>query len=123
MAGTGLLGSFPLTRESITENVIERDGQWMIGVFLLGHVKKTDNKRRFIVQAVGRSDSDMAAALMDLVDRYDSFKFHTYASTRRAFEKECRLYHKFKPADTQEHPQPPENTKFVCPDARCPLGE
>ncbi len=120
---TGLLGPFPLTDQSVTENVVERDDQWMIGAFALGEVKEENSKKSFTVQAAGRSDTDIAAALRDLIGRFEAFKFHTYASTRRAFEKECQLYHRFKLAGKMDHPEPPENTKFKCPDALCPLGD
>ncbi len=125
---TGLFGPFPLTEDSITENVIDRADQWMIGAFALGKIvggemTEDHGRKKFTIQAAGRSDHDIAAALKDYVGQFDAFKFHTYASTRRAFEKECQLFHQFKLAEKMDHPAPPENTKFKCPDALCPLGD
>jgi hypothetical protein len=61
--------------------------------------------------------------LRDLIGRenhvYDAFKFRTYVSTRRAFEKECQLFHAFAPPDTKTHPVRPLGTRFVCPVRDC----
>ena len=93
MVKSELLGPFPLTQENITENVVEADHQWSAGAFALGRL----DEGRFFVRRTGRSDTDMAAKLVEYIGHYDAFKFRTYASTRRAYEKECRLFHDFKP--------------------------
>jgi hypothetical protein len=115
MAKSELLGPFPLTRESITRNVIEADEQWSAGAFALGRL----DQGRFFVRRTGRSDTDMAALLKDFIGRYDAFKFRTYASTRRAYEKECRLFHDFKPKDNDSHPEKPKGKHITCPVASC----
>ena len=114
--GSGLLGPFALTADSIAEHVEALS----IGAFAVGPLKDG----RFAVRKVGRDDRDLAAALLSLVGqenhKYDAFKFRTYVSTRRAFEKECQLFHDFAPPDTKAHPVRPPGTRFVCPVQGCP---
>jgi len=108
---SGLLGPFALTAESIAEHI----DTLTIGAFALGRMR--DGK--FFVRKVGRDDRDLAGALLDLIGAYDAFKFRTYVSTRRAFEKECQLFHAFAPPDSPMHPVRPPGTRFVCPVADC----
>jgi len=112
--GSGLLGPFALTADSIAAHVEPLS----IGAYAAGRMR--DGK--FFVRAVGRDDRDLAAALGELAGRYDAFKFRTYVSTRRAFEKECQLFHDFAPPDTKAHPQRPPGTRFVCPVQGCEYG-
>jgi hypothetical protein len=113
--GSGLLGPFPLTAESIALNI----EPLAIGAFALGRLRDGQNGTKFFVRKIGRDDRDLAAALAQLVGAYDAFKFRTYVSTRRAFEKECQLFHAFAPPDTQTHPVRPPGTRFVCPVRDC----
>ncbi len=112
---SGLLGPFALTAESIAAHI----DALTIGAFALGRMR--DGK--FFVRKVGRDDRDLGAALRVLVghanNKYDAFKFRTYVSTRRAFEKECQLFHAFAPPDSPMHPVRPPGTRFVCPVADC----
>jgi hypothetical protein len=119
MVKSDLLGPFPLTQDSITEHVVEADGQWSAGAFVLGRLED----RRFFFRRTGRSDTDMTAKLADFIGQYDAFKFRTYASTRRAYEKECRLFHDFKPKDNDAHPEKPIGKHISCPIASCPEAD
>jgi hypothetical protein len=104
-----------LTAESISREV----EPLCIGVFAAGR----DAKGRFLIRKVGRSDRDLAAELKELAGQYDVFKYLTYGSTRRAYAKECQLFHDFAPADSKEHPKRPKGTRFSCPVASCPEAE
>ena len=112
MPASGLLGPFSLTAEAIAAEIEPLS----MGTYLLGRVRGG----RFFVRRVGRADRDLAAELTQCLGRYDAFKYRAYDSTRRAFEKECRLFHDFAPPETTAHPVRPKGTRFVCPVASCP---
>ncbi len=118
-AKSGLLGPVPLTQDAIARTI----EPLTIGAFAVGRMRGG----RFFIRRVGRDDRDLAAQLAALAARddnpYDAFKYRTYVSTRRAFEKECRLFHDFAPPDTADHPVRPPGTRFACPVASCPLSE
>jgi hypothetical protein len=108
---SGLLGPFALSAESIAEHIEPLS----IGTYAVGRLREG----RFFVRKIGRDDRDLAAALTALIGAYDAFKFRSYVSTRRAFEKECQLFHAFAPPDTTTHPVRPPGTRFVCPVTDC----
>ena len=116
MASTGLDGPYPLTATWIADN-IEYE---MPGAYALGSVsEKTGN---FRVAYVGRSDGDVGDRLFDHVDKYSHFKFKYYETPKKAFEKECELYHNFgglKKLKNKRHPQRPKGTKYECPYDDC----
>ncbi len=107
MASTGLRGSFPLTRDGIDANV----GRTSPGAYALGYVKDDS----FYVKYVGRADNDVARRLGDHIEKYERFKYESYESPKAAFEKECRLYHDYKPADNTIHPARPNGSGWRCP--------
>ena len=117
-AKSGLLGPVPLTAEAIAQAIPPLS----IGAFAVGRMRGG----RFYIRMVGRADRDLAAALADLIGQggaggpYDAFKYRTYVSTRRAYEKECQLFHTFAPPDSATHPVRPKGTRFTCPVASCP---
>jgi hypothetical protein len=121
--GSGLLGPFALTADSIAQHIEPLS----IGAYAVGRLRPGKAGAKFFVRKVGRDDRDLAAALTALIGRednqgniaYDAFKFRTYVSTRRAFEKECQLFHIFAPPDTPGHPMRPPGTRFVCPVTDC----
>jgi hypothetical protein len=115
MPSSGLLGPFPLTEAAIAAEI----EPLVIGVYLLGRLKG----KRFFVRRVGRADRDIAGELRALVGQYDAFKYRAYGSTRRAFAKECELFHTFAPPETTAHPIRPRGPKFMCPVASCPEAE
>ncbi len=114
MPATGLRGPYNLSNEEI-DRVVTRKSP---GVYVLGREKDTD---LFIVNYVGRSDSDVNYILKDWVgkDGYRRFKFGYFDSPKAAFEKECKIYHDFKPRDNEKHPQRPNGSNWQCP--RCDI--
>ena len=112
--GSGLLGPFTLTADSIAEHIEPLS----IGAYALGRLR--DGK--FFVRKVGRDDRDLAGALTAQIGAHDAFKFRSYVSTRKAFEKECQLFHSFIPSGTAAHPVRPPGTRFVCPVTDCALS-
>jgi hypothetical protein len=115
MPSSGLLGPFALSEEAIAAEI----EPLVIGVYLLGRMKG----KRFFVRKVGRADRDVAAELRSMIGRYDAFKYRAYGSTRRAFAKECELFHAFAPPETAAHPVRPKGTRFTCPVASCPEAD
>ena len=51
---------------------------------------------------------------------YDSrYRVYPTSSPRRAFLKECRLYHQHDPIDNSIHPAVPPGTNWRCPHKGC----
>jgi len=108
MANSGLFGPHPLTEAGIQAYVKGVSG----GAYALG---KTENGT-FLIHYVGRSDVDLAARLRQHTPKwYPEFKYGFLASSKAAFEKECRLYHDFTPPDNTVHPARPQNENWACP--------
>jgi hypothetical protein len=108
MPSTGLSGPYSLTSLGISGNITRVSP----GTYALG---KTENGT-FYVHYVGRSDDEVAKRLQDHVPLwYPQFKFGYFLSPKAAFEKECRLYHDFSPADNDIHPARPWNANWECP--------
>ncbi len=86
------------------------------GNYALGYLNKENT---FIVQYVGRSDSDVRGRLLQHIDEgYEAFKFSYATSPKAAFEKECKNYHDFNPSNNKIHPDRPSDSKsWKCP--RC----
>lgn len=105
-------GPYLYTREAIDENVTKTSA----GNYALGY---KDEKSTFIVQYVGRSDSDVASELKNyLSSRYRRFKFSYASSLKETFEKECKNYHDFggkKSLDNERHPGRPYGANWECP--------
>lgn len=112
MANTGLKGPYPLTNKEIDDKVTRTSA----GAYALG---RTDEEGAFLIKRIGRSDDDVNRRLHDHVGDYKKFKFGYYDSSKAAFEKECNLYHDFKPPDNPIHPARPSGTNWKCP--RCNL--
>lgn len=112
MPSTGLSGPYGLTETGISANVTVKSP----GAYALG--KSEDGT--FYVHYIGRSDADVAARLLQHVPKwYPEFKFGYFPTPKAAFEKECQLYHDFKPDDNEVHPARPSGTNWSCP--RCTL--
>lgn len=113
MATLDMHGPFPLNDDEIDEQVTKTSP----GNYGLGY---TDNAGTFIVEYVGRSDSDVNDRLHDWVGtKYKKFKYSYATSAKAAFEKECRNYHDFggkEKLDNDMHPDRPEGTDWECPD-------
>lgn len=82
------------------------------GVFTLGYV---DRDGRFRVQSVGRDDYDLRARLCELIGSSVMFKFAVVPNALDAFERECELFHTFRPPSTIIHPSRPRGTDWQCP--------
>jgi hypothetical protein len=109
MRGSGLKGSFPLTRVQVDAHVSVVSP----GIFALGH--RSADGSKFTIARIGRSDSDVNRRLHDYIGRYPHFKFGYAPSSAAAFERECALYHQLKPRDNKAHPQRPAGTIWRCP--------
>ncbi len=109
MRGSGLTGSFPLTKVQVDARVAVVSP----GIFALGD--RSADGSTFTIARVGRSDADVNRRLHDYIGRYPRFKFGYSPSSVAAFEKECALYHQLKPRDNQAHPFRPSGTIWRCP--------
>jgi len=111
MASLDMKGPFPLTENEIDRQVTRESP----GNYGLGYKNDDDT---FIVQYVGRSDVDVNNRLHDWVGHYKQFKFSYAASSKEAFEKECRNYHDFggsQKLENKVHPDRPNGTNLKCP--------
>ena len=109
MSGSGLKGSFPLSKGQV-------DAQVSIvspGIFALG--TRSADGSKFTIARVGRSDTDVNRRLHEYVGRYSHFKFGYSPSSAAAFEKECALFHHLHPRDNKAHPLRPAGTMWRCP--------
>ncbi|MDX2264380.1 MAG: hypothetical protein NW215_05360 [Hyphomicrobiales bacterium] len=114
MPKASLHGPFPLSFDAVAQAV----GHVSAGVFALGY---QDGDGAFRINAVGRSDADVAAALKALIGSDQAFKFDFAASPAAAFERECALFHDFRPPGSRLHPARPTGTALTCP--RCCAAE
>jgi len=112
MPSLGMEGPYALTKAKIDEVVTDTSA----GNYALGYSKDDGT---FIVQYVGRSDSDVNAELKSKVDtKHKQFKFSYASSQKEAFEKECRNYHDFGGSDALQndiHPARPAGKSWKCP--------
>lgn len=108
MGSSGLVGPFQLCAEGIDVAVRKASP----GVFALGCI---DREGRFILNRVGRTDSDLRGALRNFIGSDALFKFTYLHDPRVAFEKECELFHKFHPNGNFLHPHSPPGSGWTCP--------
>lgn len=113
MASLNMTGPILLGKDAIEKQVSRTSP----GNYALGYVKDDGG---FIVQYVGRSDTDVNDRLKDWVGKYKSFKYSYATSAKTAFEKECNNFHDF--GGTQKlandiHPDRPNGSGWKCP--RC----
>jgi hypothetical protein len=84
------------------------------GVFVLGQL----NARGALgtVHLIGRSDTDIAAALRNHARRYQAqaFLFEAARSALQAFEMECELFHQVNKSDLP-YPARSEGMGWMCP--------
>jgi hypothetical protein len=104
---TVLLGPFELAFDSIERELPPA----VCGVFALGYV---DAVNTFRVQLIGRDD-DLRRRLRELIGSSTRFKFAVSMSPQAAFERECELFHKFRPPGNIIHPDRPEGANWLCP--------
>ena len=115
MATLNMIGPYELTRSKINEVVTQTSP----GNYALGYV---NSENTFIVQYVGRSDSDVASRLRQHVgEKYKRFKYSYATSPKAAFEKECINYHDFGESrllDNSSHPDMVKPFLFMLYDGR-----
>jgi hypothetical protein len=112
MPSLGMKGPYDLNKDTIDQEVTRTSP----GNYALG---SKNDKGKFHVSYVGRSDSDVNSRLKSWVGktRHPLFKFSYATSAKAAFEKECQNYHDFKPRYNDNHPDRPTGTGWKCP--RC----
>lgn len=112
MANTDLYGPFNLDKETIDKKVKGLGA----GAYALEKRSKPDT---FVVNYVGRSDTDLNDRLKNWCDtKYKRFKYAFYDTAKAAFLKECRLYHDFGETDSldnEQHPERPTGKDWECP--------
>ncbi len=102
-------GPHPLTVAGATAAVVYTSP----GAYALG---KMGTDGIFYIDYIGRSDDDIAGRLKQHApERYPEFFFGYYPSAKAAFEKECWLYHTFRPVDNVVHPARPRGSNWTCP--------
>jgi len=113
MASLGLEGPYLLTAIGVASAVTRTSA----GIFLLGY---TDSYGQFKTLYVGRSDTDIGKGLRRHLGGYKEFKFEYFVSPKRAFEKQCHLYHDLGETalDNKVHPARPVNVRWTCPRCR-----
>lgn len=114
MASLEMDGPYNYTSADIDRVVTKK----VAGNYALGNIK-TDGSKTFIVEYVGRSDSNVNQELKQYLSKgYSSFKFSYASSVKAAFEKECRNYHDFgekEQLDNDRHPDRPDGKDWECP--------
>ncbi len=86
-------GPYPLSHYSIDSNVPRNTA----GVFVLGTINGRGPLK--VVEALGRSDSDLAQELKQHVGKAAGFLFQRAGSAVAAFQMECELYHQIRRFD------------------------
>lgn len=100
--------------KTINEEIIKTQA----GNYALGYKKVNDDGTgTFIVQYVGRADSNVKGRLKNHLSetKYKKFKFSYATSPKSAFEKECKNYHDFECPDNSIHPDRPDGANWKCP--------
>jgi len=105
---SGLFGPYLLTDYDVHHNLIIGER----GVFALGFTGKDGV---FYIDRVGKSEKSLIDTLLKYEGMYKEFKFKFFASEKACYEKECELFHLFKPRDNIAHPQAPKGIRLKCP--------
>ena len=110
-----MLGPYAFNPEEI-DRIVTKPSP---GNYALGYTVASGT---FIVQYVGRSDSDLNEELKARVTRmYQEFKYSHAFAPKYAFEKECRNYHEFgrnRKLLNESHPSRPDGADWRCPKCR-----
>jgi len=110
MPNLNMNGPFELNEEVLSLRVTIKSP----GNFALGYT----NDKKFVVRYIGRSDTDIRAALTQYIGQYTHFKYSYYAEAKAAFDKHCRNFHDFGGTERLEnegHPEPPTGSDLKCP--------
>ena len=108
---TGLQGPFGLATDIIDDEVVEGRA----GAYAIGYI---DNMGRFNITYVGSSHDNLNGRLKEHIGTAQFFKFRHLPTDRVAFEKECELFHDFRPRGNFLHPTRPDGTNWTCPRCR-----
>jgi len=100
------VGPFALSEKAMETYTWQKG--WV--VYTLGRFESN----RFLVLRLGRC-SDLADELHSYLGEYEGFNFTPCVSEKRAFQKECELYHRLRPPKNKFHPSKPANTDWNCP--------
>ena len=120
IATSGLGKPIPLQEVDILREVDNSRDWSSASVFVLGGIRKSaDGKFRFQIRKVSHVEGDLGKELRNYIGEFSGFRFKFFRSTRNAYDKECQIYHQFKPIKNITHPIRPKHTKFVCPVADC----
>jgi hypothetical protein len=111
LVGTGLHGPFPLSSDSIDEELVDE----CPGAYALGFI---DRFGRFSITYVGSAGEDLKSKLKSHIGTATQFKFRHFVQQRQAFEKECEMFHQFMPVGNFLHPSRPRDTDWTCPKCR-----
>jgi len=105
-------GPYDLTTEKINEIVTQTSA----GNYALGYM---NDSNAFIVEYVGRSDSNLNERLLKHAgEGYEKFKYSYAQNSKEAFEKECKNFHDFGGSDKLDnkiHPDRPADKDWKCP--------
>jgi hypothetical protein len=107
------MASHKLTKESINQNVPRK----LSGVYRLDRTSSRAEEP-FITDYVGRSDSDLNDQLQKHIGKYTWYWCEYSTSPKAAFERECEMYHDYKPRDNAPHPARPFGSGWKCPRCR-----
>lgn len=104
----------PFAYNQITIN--EKIPEGVIGNYALGHIEGD----AFVVEYVGRSDTDLRERLPHDIGQYTHFKVSIASSSLDAYHKECKNWREFGGEtgllDNKIHPDKPDNVKVAfCP--------
>lgn len=114
MPQLNMKGPYDFTNENVDKYITRT----CAGNYALGYVDK-DNA--FVVQYIGRSDTDVNDRIKDHIgENHAAFKFSYATSPKAAFEKECQNYHDFGGSEKLKnniHPDHPDNS----PNWKCPV--
>ncbi len=115
MASLNMMGPYPLTQDDINLRIPEGK----IGNYAFGYINE---RGAFVVEYVGRSDTDLKKRIPHGIGLYKLYKYSLAASVQEAFEKECKNYHDFggsKGLNNTIHPDRPIGKNYNCPVEGC----
>jgi len=103
-----LSNPFPLTPSMIDQKVTITSP----GVYALGY----EYAGRFVVERVGRSDTDLNGRLKsdEYRGKYQSFRARYYPTAEAAYHAECELYHSHGGPNNPNHPAVPWGNTLKC---------
>ena len=106
-------GPFELKQEVIDRIIPDE----ISGNYAYGYIDASD--KTFVVQYVGRSDTNLKERVCHGLGQYPYFKVSVASSPQEAYYKECQNYHDFGGdeglLDNKIHPAKPERGLVFCP--------